>query len=490
MLHIYWFRKDLRLTDNRALCEFNKSVSVNDKFLFLYIKNRNSYEYFGEKRIGFLFESLICLKVELNALNFHLEIIEGKSKDVFKKLLSKFDNISVYCNKQVEPYCIGRDEEVNELLKKTGNQFHSYTDSTIFDPGEVLNGEGKQYKVFTPFKNQCLKILKDNHFKKISTDISILNPDNEASISGIDLNYNIDLDSELQKINKSHLINLIKGGRKAGLRLLKEFYEKGLTEYKSARDFPSVNGTSLISAHLHFGTIGIREAFRTAFVKLEKVKNASVQAEIKTWINELLWREFYYNITFHNPQIMFESFKREYDNIRWINDEENFKKWCNGVTGFPIVDAGMRQLNKEGWMHNRLRMITAMFLTKDLLTDWRWGEKYFAENLIDLDFSNNNGGWQWSASTGVDAQPYFRIFNPYLQSKRFDPEGIYIKKYLPELKTLPSEFIHQPDLMDENEQRLHGVIIGKDYPVPIVDHSKVKEEVVNRFKAAMNSDKN
>jgi len=160
------------------------------------------------------------------------------------------------------------------------------------------------------------------------------------------------------------------------------------------------------------------------------------------------------------------------------------------VTGFPIVDAGMRQLNKEGWMHNRLRMITAMFLTKDLLTDWRWGEKYFAENLIDLDFSNNNGGWQWSASTGVDAQPYFRIFNPYLQSKRFDPEGIYIKKYLPELKTLPSEFIHQPDLMDENEQRLHGVIIGKDYPVPIVDHSKVKEEVVNRFKAAMNSDKN
>jgi len=487
MLHIFWFRKDIRLADNRALSEFIRSVSENDKFLFLYIKNKNTYDYFGEKRIGFLYESLKYLKEELAASNFQLEIIEGKSKNVFKNLINKFDNISVYCNAQVEPYCIGRDEEVNELLRKTGNQFHSYTDSTIFEPGEILNGEGKQYKVFTPFKNQCLKVLSDIHFRKIDTDISKLNPDNEVSTKGSFKSNEIDLDSELQKINKS---DLIKGGRNEGLKLLKNFYESGLTEYKSLRDFPSVKGTSFLSAHLHFGTIGIREAFRTAYVKLKNESIESRKEEIRIWINELLWREFYYNITFHNPEIMFDSFKKECDNIRWINDEGNFDKWRKGMTGFPIVDAGMRQLVREGWMHNRVRMITAMFLTKDLLTDWRWGEKYFARHLIDLDFSNNNGGWQWSASTGVDAQPYFRIFNPYLQSKRFDPEGIYIKKYIPELKTLPSEVIHQPDLMDENEQRLHGVIIGKDYPAPIVDHSKVKEEVVKRFKAAMNSDKN
>ncbi|MCB0728249.1 MAG: deoxyribodipyrimidine photo-lyase [Ignavibacteriae bacterium] len=482
MLHIYWFRKDLRLTDNRAISEFINSVSGNDKFFFLYIKNRNTYKYFGEKRLGFLYETLIELNEELGKLNFHLEIIEGKSKNVFKSLTENYKELSVYCNKQVEPYCIGRDEEVKELLNETGNKFHSYSDTTLFEPGEVLNGEGNQYKVYTPFKNQCLKILKDADFKKIDSDLSRLNPDNEESISGLN---KIDPDSELQKINKS---DFLKGGRQEGLKLLKEFYENGLEEYRSKRDIPSVGGTSLLSAHLHFGTIGIREAFRTAFVKYDKVNNESSKGEIQTWINELLWREFYYNITFHNPRIIFESFKKECDNIRWNNDIHNFDKWCQGKTGYPIVDAGMRQLVKEGWMHNRVRMVTAMFLTKDLLTDWRWGEKFFAEHLIDLDFSSNNGGWQWSASTGVDAQPYFRIFNPYLQSKKFDPGGIYIRKYLPELRTLPAEFIHNPSLMNEEQQKLYGVIIDKDYPSPIVEHFKVKDEVVKRFKEALDSE--
>lgn len=484
MLHIYWFRKDLRLTDNRGLSEFIKAVSGNDKFLFLYIKNQNTFKYFGEKRIGFLYESLLELKEELKSLNFNLRIIEGKSAEVFKNLISKFDNISVYCNRQIEPYCIGRDEEVKELLTSSGNNFYTFSDTTIFEPGKILNGDGNQYKVFTPFKNQCLKVLKDSDYKKIDTDTGRLNSVNEESSEDF---QEFDIQNEILKINRSEFI---KGGRKEGLIFLKEFYENGLEEYRSKRDLPSLSGTSFISAHLHFGTIGIREAFRTAFIKLSKIKDEAKRTEVLTWINELLWREFYYNITFHNPEIMFESFKKEYDNLKWIDDRDKFDKWCKGLTGYPIVDAGMRQLSKEGWMHNRVRMITAMFLTKDLLTDWRWGEKYFAEQLIDLDFSSNNGGWQWSASTGVDAQPYFRIFNPYLQSKKFDPEGIYIRKYVNELRTLPAELIHQPDLMTEEQQKMFGVIIGKDYPAPIVEHSKVRDEVIKRFKEVTGSVKN
>lgn len=483
MLHIYWFRKDLRLTDNFALSEFIKNVSENDKFLFLYIKNSNTYNYFGGKRIGFLYETLSGLEEELKSLNLHLKIIEGKSKEVFEKLISEYDNISVYCNMQIEPYCIGRDKETDELLRKTGNNFYAYSDTTIFEPGEILNGDGNQYKVYTPFKNQCLKNLKEYHYKKIESTPDKLDPANEEQLKNF---TETDIEEEIIKIQRS---DLIKGGRKEGLKLLKDFYESGLEEYKSKRDYPSVKGTSLISAHLHFGTIGIREAFRTGFIKLSKVKDENVKTEVMTWINELLWREFYYNITFHNPRIMFESFKIEYDNINWINDEENFDKWCKGMTGYPIVDAGMRQLNTEGWMHNRVRMITAMFLTKDLLTDWRWGEKYFAEHLIDLDFSSNNGGWQWSASTGVDAQPYFRIFNPHLQSKKFDPEGIYIKRYLPELSSLPVEFIHEPNQMSQEQQENFGVIIGKDYPEPVVEHFSVKNEVIKRFKEVTESSK-
>ncbi|HMQ68500.1 MAG TPA: deoxyribodipyrimidine photo-lyase [Ignavibacteria bacterium] len=480
MLHIFWFRKDLRLTDNRALGEFINAIPENEKFLFLYVKNSNTYRYFGEKRIGFLYESLIDLKEELEKSGFHLVTIEGKSRDVFKKLKDKYKNISVYCNSQVEPYCRGRDEEVKSILNETGNEFHSFTDTTLFEPGEILNGEGNQYKVYTPFKNQCLNVLKDTHFKKIDSDPGKLNPENEEALTGFDI---IDLNSELKKINRS---DFIKGGRQEGLKLLKDFYENGIIEYKSKRDFPSVSGTSLISSHLHFGNTGIREAFRTAFVKLKKANEETVKNEIQTWINELLWREFYYNITFHNPAIMFESFKKECDNIRWNYDKDIFEKWCQGKTGYPIVDAGMRQLVKEGWMHNRVRMVTAMFLTKDLLTDWRWGEKFFAEHLIDLDFSSNNGGWQWSASTGVDAQPYFRIFNPYLQSKKFDQGGIYIRKYVPELRTLPAEFIHNPSIMNEDQQKFFGVLIDKDYPSPIVEHFKVRDEVLKRFKEALN----
>ncbi len=484
MLNIFWFRKDLRITDNKGLSEFVNTISGNDKFAFLYIKNKNTFRYFGEKRISFLIECLSELKEELNTQGFQLQIAQGKSTEVFKEIISVNKVINIYCNEQVEPYCISRDQKVKELIEKSGGTFNSFSDSTIFKIGEIKNGEQQQYKVFTPFKNQALKTLNSHCYKKVENDLSSLSKGGEIIFKDLPA-------YSLQKINGTHEHSeFLKGGRKEGVNCLKDFYEDGLVDYKTKRDYPALGGTSLLSAHLHFGTISIREALRTALSKLKRVKSESETVSVQTWINELLWREFYYNITFHNPHVIYQSFKKEYDNLKWNYDEELFGKWCAGKTGFPIVDAGMRQLNKEGWMHNRVRMITAMFLTKDLFIDWRYGEKYFADKLIDLDFSSNNGGWQWSASTGVDAQPYFRIFNPYLQSKKFDAEGIYIKKYLPELKSLPAEFIHEPNLMSDMEQKMYGVILGKDYPEPIVDHFKAKENVIKRFKDVLNYDSN
>ncbi|MEO8210938.1 MAG: deoxyribodipyrimidine photo-lyase, partial [bacterium] len=340
MLKIFWFRKDLRVIDNRGLYEFVKSVTRENQFSFLYIKNRNTFNYYGQKRIGFLIECLRELKDELETFGFNLQIAEGKSFDVLKKIVDEYKTVSLFCNKQVEPYCIARDSDVKELIEDCGGQFNSFTDTTIFESGEIKNGDGGQYKVFTPFKNQCLNTLNKSYYKKSETDLSLLKNSSELKIKALEI-YN--LEKEYRKFDKSEFL---KGGRKEGIKFLKIFYESGLEKYKSKRNFPSEKGTSLLSAHLHFGTVGIRECFRTAFVKLYKAKDENAQDAIQTWIKELLWREFYYNITFHNPQIAYESFKKEYDNFKWDYDEKMFRKWCEGKTGYPIVDAGMRELNE------------------------------------------------------------------------------------------------------------------------------------------------
>lgn len=476
MHYVFWFRKDLRTEDNKGLFEFIKDVSAGYKFSFIYIKNRNSFKYFGEKRISFLNNSLDELSDDLKSKELHLQIFYGNSSEIFKSLIENYGDISLYYNRQVEPYCIKRDSDVSEIVRNNGGVVNDFTDSTIFSPGEIKNLSGDQYKVYTPFKNNLLGRLEDRHFAKIKTDIDSLDISNEFIFDHI--SFKRDQSFENKKIQ----LGILKGGRKEGLILLKKFYENGIKSYKENRDHPSVNGTSLLSAHLHFGTVGIREALRTAKAALKNAKNESSANNTQTWINELLWREFYYHMTFFNPDLTFRSFNKECDDLNWSYEENDFERWCSGLTGYPIVDAGMRQLNKEGWMHNRLRMITAMFLTKDLFIDWRSGEKYFAENLIDMDFSSNNGGWQWCASTGADAQPYFRIFNPYLQSKRFDPNGDYIKKYVPELKNVPVKYIHEPHLMSDDEEKNCNTFIGKDYPFPIVEHSKVKDRVLSEFK--------
>ena len=461
-LKVYWFRKDLRLKDNRALTCFINDIKDGDKYIFIYIKNIDSYKYYGEMRLAFLKQSLEELFSSLIEMKMSLSILKGNSIEVFKMLLKKHKQITVYANKQIEPYSISRDDKVSDLLQSSDSELKLYSDTMLFEPNEVVKDDGLPYSVFTPFSKKCYSLLNENHYSCSVTEIDKLNPDNCISIK-----------SEEIEIYRHSPVFI--GGRKEGLKYLKDFYNNGLIKYKSQRDFPSQNGTSLLSPHLHFGTVSIRECWRAA---LDKMKKTGDSPEIRTWMNELLWREFYYHITFHFPYVIDGAFKPAYDKLEWNYDKDLFKKWCDGITGYPIVDAGMRQLNKEGWIHNRVRMVVAMFLTKDLFIDWKWGEKYFAEKLVDLDFASNNGGWQWSASTGCDAQPYFRIFNPYLQSARFDAKGEYIRKYVEELQNVPEKFIHKPDEMTPEQYKEYC----PEYPKPVIDHHSAKEWTISQFK--------
>ncbi|MDD5362842.1 MAG: deoxyribodipyrimidine photo-lyase [Ignavibacteria bacterium] len=466
MVKIFWFRKDLRLDDNRALSEFIKGIKSDDKFLFIYIKNNNSFRFFGEKRIQFLNECLLDLKNKLNEKGFNLHIFNGNSLSVFNQIIDA-DSI-VYANKQYEPYCIERDSKISDFLISKSSELKLYADSTVFEPNKMFKADGTPYTIFTPFKNKFFTLLNDTLLRESKLNFKNINPLAEQKFKEA-LNFEI----------KSADLSGFSGGRTSALKSLSAFCRKGIEEYNSQRDYPSADSTSKLSPHIHFGTVSVRECFSAAFKKLN---GSGKKSEILTWINELIWREFYYHITFNFPHVINGSFKKVYDKLNWTDNDALFNKWCEGKTGFPIVDAGMRQLNTEGWMHNRLRMITAMFLTKDLFINWKKGEKYFAGNLIDLDFASNNGGWQWSASTGCDAQPYFRIFNPYLQSEKFDKYGDYIRKYVPELKDVPPKYIHKPDEMTADLQKKYSVIIGKDYPYPIVEHKTAKEFSLSKFK--------
>ncbi|MCX7832797.1 MAG: DNA photolyase family protein [Ignavibacteria bacterium] len=469
MLYAFWFRKDLRIIDNNALSVFidlleNKFNPSCDRILFFYIKNNDKFNYYGKKRVKFLFECLVDLENSLKKYGFDLIILNGSADEVIKKIFNDFDSITLFANKQFEPYCIKRDNLIADLVRARGT-FHLFNDAVISEPGSLLKDDGLPYTVYTPYKKKFLNLLNNHLYKEHNSDLARIK---KFSNHQYEPGRRITIKDIARKLTQNESV-FFKGGRKEALKLLNNFLSDKIFEYDRNRDFPSLNATSLISPHLHFGTISIRECFRLAF---DKIKNKNSKG-VEVWISELIWREFYYQIAFHFPYVIDGAFKKEYDNIQWENDNDKFVRWCNGLTGYPIVDAGMRQLLKEGWMHNRLRMITAMFLTKDLLIDWKWGEKFFAEHLIDLDFANNNGGWQWSASTGCDAQPYFRIFNPYLQSKKFDPEGLYIKKYLPELSNLNGDLIHKPEL---------ELLKPLNYPPPIVDHFKMKELAISKYK--------
>lgn len=446
---LFIFRRDLRLNDNIGLMY---ALSNSDNVIPIFIldtnllKNRN----ISKNATQFLKESLIDLSNQLKEKNGELFILKDKPFEIIKKLIDNTElNItSVIFNRDYTPYANLRDSKIINICKNKKKNVIQFSDLLLNEPELVLKNDGNPYKVFTPYYRNAIQIpVKDpnknnynNYFQdSIKMNLSDLNDEN--------LNYY----NEKIKIN---------GGTTEAYKIL-----KNITRYKNyieERDYPGINGTTRLSAHLKFGTISIREAYY------------HIKGELNnTLLRQLYWRDFYIHIGYFFPHVFSSPFKQKYNNLDWSYDKEIFEMWCMGKTGFPIVDAGMRELNNTGFMHNRIRMIVASFLTKDLLIDWKWGEKYFASKLVDFDISLNNGNWQWASSTGTDAQPYFRIFNPWLQQKKFDKECKYIKKYVPELSNLSPKEIH--NLFKRRPEKL------SNYPKPIVDHSKVRKSAIAMF---------
>lgn len=428
---IFWHRRDLRIEDNAGLFH---ALSDENEVLPIFIFDKSILEKLEDKndrRVHFIHTYLKKLNSELEQLGSSIQVFKDYPLQVFQKLTELYHVKKVFTNNDYEPYAVARDNEVSEFLATKGISFESYKDHVIFEKNEVLKDDGKPYTVYTPFSKKWLSNLQENDLKPFQ---------NKALFHRFFKTKAFKFPS-LQEIGFEASDGNFPDAN-VSVELLKNYAEN--------RDIPGIRGTSRLSVHLRFGTVSIRQF------------TALAQKHSKSWLNELIWRNFYMFIIWHFPHAVNNSFKKPYDNINWRNNEQEFESWCKGETGYPIVDAGMRELNSTGFMHNRVRMITASFLVKHLLIDWRWGEAYFARKLIDFELASNNGGWQWAASSGCDSAPYFRVFNPELQTKKFDPNLSYIKKYVPEFQELT-------------------------YPKPIVDHKMARERVLNVYKQALNS---
>lgn len=434
-LHI--FRRDLRLEDNTALLEALKLAETVLPCFIFDKRQINQNDYKGDHCLSFMAHSLQELNTALKAKGSKLYLFYGIAEDVVADLLKQVDIKAVFINRDYTPFSRSRDANMAEVCRNNGVDFHSFADALLHEPEEVHKPDHTPYTVYTPFYKKALPLFvqkprantADNYYQK-----NVAMEDKEVL-------------SQLLQINNANM--LVKGGRSEALTLLEDV--KDLKNYVDVRNLPSVHGTSQLAAHNKFGTLSIREFYY-------KVVKSFGSAH--TLINELIWRDFFTHITFHFPRVMGSAFHEKYNRLEWSQNQHHWQAWCEGRTGFPIVDAGMRQLNASGYMHNRVRMIVASFLTKDLHIDWREGEKYFAQKLSDYDPAVNNGNWQWAASTGCDAQPYFRIFNPWLQQQKFDPDCLYIKRWIPELAKTPPKIIH-----NISETPVSG------YPKAIIDHA-------------------
>lgn len=454
MKNLCWIRRDLRLHDHAALAAATKTgettlVFIFDQHILDRLKNKS------DKRLTFIYQSLSEIESELQKHGSSLIIRFGKPEEEIPKLTKELGVSKVFCNRDYEPYAKKRDSQVEKFLKAEGIQFEQFKDAVMFEKHEVLKSDGSIYKVFTPYKNKWLEVF--DHQNKNLPEFET----NFKNIRKFKNSENILEKNWYSEIGFKETIPPLTGGTSHALNLLKKFKDH-LNEYKEARDFPAVPGTSNLSVYIRHGNLSVRDMLRLGIT--------SRSEGAKTWVSEIIWRDFYHMILDTHPYIEKESFKREYDQIKWLGKEEDFKAWCEGRTGFPIVDAAMRCLNETGMMHNRPRMIVASFLCKILLVDWRKGEKYFAEKLLDFDLAANNGGWQWSSSSGCDAQPYFRIFNPYSQSEKFDPEGKFIRQWVPELSHLSNKEIHRPD-----------ALLAPGYPMPIVSYEKNRVKCLEMY---------
>ena len=425
-INIFWFRRDLRLEDNTAL---KHALADGTPVLPLFIFDTSIIEELppDDPRVSFIYDRLSEINSELKKHNSSLLVFKGDPLSTWKKLTDIYDIGKVYFNKDYEPYAVARDREISSHLYGKGISVFSFKDQVIFEENEILTAEQKPYTIFTPYRKRWMqKLMQAGHFRL---------PVNKTFTPNY-YNHNIQFPSRNEL-----------GFMESSIRV-KQYDTDVIKDYDKFRDFPTLDRTSYLGPHLRFGTVSIRLITEKALV------------ENQTFLDELIWREFFIQVIYHFPGVVTGNFRSKYDNVAWRNDEKEFERWCSGNTGYPLVDAGMRQLNETGYMHNRVRMITAGFLCKHLLTDWRWGEAYFALKLLDYELSSNNGNWQWAAGTGCDAAQYFRVFNPFTQQKRFDPKMDYIRKWIPEFGT-------------------------SRYPEPMIDHDFARNRVIEAFRSGL-----
>jgi deoxyribodipyrimidine photo-lyase len=464
---IHWFRRDLRITDNTAFSEAARRAEQVIPVFILEDTLRTGPDV-GAARLAFLLQSLESLRKNLAELGHRLIVRRGKSPEVLPRLCAELGAEAVFANKRYEPYAEARDQRVFNALNAAGFGFELFKDAVVWEEQEILTQAGKPFTVYTPYskawKLKAIPAPRGKLRKPSSTQLPASSIQSEP------------LPTDAGKLGHVLKQASTPAGERAALERLGTFMRGPVYEYGANRNLPAVDGTSLLSPHLRCGTIGIRTIL-AALTKAREVANTPAQRQsCEVYLNELIWREFYLQVLHNFPHVTKGAFRPEYNQLKWSDSQNYFDAWCAGMTGYPIVDAAMRCLNATGNMHNRLRMIVAMFLTKDLLIHWQWGERYFMQQLLDGDLAANNGGWQWSAGTGTDAAPYFRIFNPVSQGEKFDPQGEFVRRWVPELASLPDDVIHRPW-----EQPLS--LGGTSYPPRIVRHEEQRPKCLAMFGA-------
>ena len=471
---LVWFRRDLRVHDQAALYHALRAaeqvwcVFVFDTAILGPLPRR-------DRRIEFIHDSVGELDAQLRALGGRLLVRHGPARAEVVRLAGELGAQAVYANHDDEPDGLARDAAVGAALGDAGIALHTSKDHVVFERSELLTQSGKPYTVFTPYKNAWLKKLEPFFIEPYQVER------HAASLAAPPAGVSAAIPSLAAIGFESTNLHALKipTGTTGAKQLLDDFLPR-MDDYGEARNFPAIRGPSYLSVHLRFGTVSIRALAAAACAQIERTNSAGAAV----WLSELIWRDFYHQILHHRPHVVGASFKPEYDRIRWeegARADELFAAWCDGRTGYPLVDAAMAQINQTGYMHNRLRMVVASFLTKDLGIDWRRGEAYFATHLNDFDLAANNGGWQWASSSGCDAQPYFRIFNPVAQSEKFDPQGKFIRRYLPQLASLPDAALHAPWAARPVDLSAAGVVLGRDYPRPVVDHAQARAATLARY---------
>lgn len=476
MTAIVWFRRDLRLHDHAAL---HIAMQTGDPIIPVFILD----DWFcrsgtvGDKRLFAYFAAVQSLANNLAHVGGRLLIRHGDPVQVLSQLAKETGADKLFFNRDYTPYARKRDQSVCDALTSEGVMVQSCKDLVLHEPAEILTKQRTPYAVFTPYRRLWQTLPKEQPYP-IPERWLMFDRLNELPGEALPT-----LEAFGRKALTGDEWTVQRFGERAACERLKQYLNGDIQQYKDRRDMPGLDATSRLSFALKAGTLSIRTVYYLVHEALEEARGEGVTS-IEAFITELIWREFYQQVLFFHPKTTEQAFLPQFEGVKWENNPELLARWCEGETGYPIVDAAMKQLGETGWMHNRLRMITASFLTKDLLIDWRYGMAYFAKKLIDYDEAANSGGWQWSASTGTDPQPYFRIFNPISQGEKFDPDGVFVKKYLPVLRDVPLQYIHKPWEMPKEVQEQANCVIGLDYPVPCVDHAERRKLALSLFQEA------